>query len=91
MRLIYASGFSAAEKGEWRAIIFANILSAFKVILDAMEDMGFEFDNKANEVSISPLHVESFAAFIQPIVSLFWIFFLLTCETSTATHCSYPC
>jgi guanine nucleotide-binding protein subunit alpha len=51
MRLIYAQGFSKSEKEEWRAIIFNNILSAFKVILDAMEELGIEFDNKDNDVS----------------------------------------
>jgi guanine nucleotide-binding protein subunit alpha len=47
MRLIYAQGFSKSEKEEWRAIIFNNILSAFKVIIDAMDelDIEFEFDN----------------------------------------------
>jgi guanine nucleotide-binding protein subunit alpha len=52
MRLIYAQGFSKSEKEEWRAIIFNNILSAFKVILDAMEELGIEFGNKENEVSV---------------------------------------
>ncbi len=51
MRLIYAQGFSKQEKEEWRAIIFNNILSAFKVILDAMEELGIEFDVKENDVS----------------------------------------
>jgi G-protein alpha subunit len=51
MRLIYAQGFSKSEKEEWRAIIFNNILSAFKVILDAMEELGIEFSNKDNDVS----------------------------------------
>jgi len=51
MRLIYAQGFSKSEKEEWRAIIFNNILSAFKVILDAMEELGIEFNNKGNDVS----------------------------------------
>jgi guanine nucleotide-binding protein subunit alpha len=50
MRLIYAQGFSKPEKEEWRAIIFNNILSAFKVILDAMEELGIEFSNKDNDV-----------------------------------------
>lgn len=55
MRLIYAQGFSKDEKGEWRAIIFNNILSAYKVILDAMEDLDIQFENKQNEVrSIDP-------------------------------------
>jgi hypothetical protein len=51
MRLIYSQGFSKSEKEEWRAIIFNNILSAFKVILDAMEELGIEFGNKDNDVS----------------------------------------
>jgi guanine nucleotide-binding protein subunit alpha len=51
MRLIYAQGFTKSEKEEWRAIIFNNILSAFKVILDAMEELGIEFNNKDNDVS----------------------------------------
>lgn len=51
MRLIYSQGFSKSEKEEWRAIIFNNILSAFKVILDAMEELGIEFDDKENDVS----------------------------------------
>jgi guanine nucleotide-binding protein subunit alpha, other len=51
MKLIYAQGFSKSEKEEWRAIIFNNILSAFKVILDAMEELDIEFDNQENSVS----------------------------------------
>jgi len=50
MRLIYAQGFSRSEKDEWRAIIFNNILSAFKVVLDAMEELGIEFDDQFNSV-----------------------------------------
>jgi hypothetical protein len=51
MRLIYAQGFSKTEKEEWRAIIFNNILSAYKVILDAMEELDIEFNDKTNDVS----------------------------------------
>jgi guanine nucleotide-binding protein subunit alpha len=50
MRLIYAQGFSRSEKDEWRAIIFNNILSAFKVVLDAMEELEIEFDDQFNSV-----------------------------------------
>lgn len=50
MRLIYATGFSKQEREEWRAIIFSNILSAFKTILEAMEDLEIPFDEKKNEV-----------------------------------------
>lgn len=51
MRLIYAQGFSKSEKEEWRAIIFNNILSAFKVVLDAMDDLDIPFGDQSNDVS----------------------------------------
>jgi len=54
MRLIYAQGFSKSEKEEWRAIIFNNLLTAFKVVLDAMEELGIQFDNSANDVKLPP-------------------------------------
>lgn len=50
MRLIYATGFSKSEREEWRAIIFSNILGAFKIIIAAMEDLSIPFDQKQNEV-----------------------------------------
>ena len=74
MRLIYAQGFSKSEKEEWRAIIFNNILSAFKVILDAMEELGIEFSNKDNEVSATcqfkrPVSVHQFKRLDSPYSS----------------------
>lgn len=50
MRLIYAQGFSKNEKEEWRAIIFNNILTAFRVILDAMEELEIPFEDQFNSV-----------------------------------------
>lgn len=66
MKLIYAQGFSKLEKEEWRAIIFNNILSAFKVILDAMEELGIEFDVKSNNVSVHRLGCCAFESSIYP-------------------------
>lgn len=51
MRLIYAQGFSKSEKDEWRTIIFNNLLGAFKVILDAMDEFDIGFENQENDVS----------------------------------------
>ncbi|KAI9697781.1 MAG: hypothetical protein M1836_004457 [Candelina mexicana] len=48
MKLLYAEGFPASEREEWRATIFSNLINAFKVILDAMEEYGIEFGNPAN-------------------------------------------
>ena len=50
MRLIYAQGFSKNEKEEWRCIIFNNILSAFRQVMEAMDEMGIEFDSDFNTV-----------------------------------------
>ena len=50
MRLIYSQGFSKSEKEEWRAIIFNNILTAFRVIIDAMEELEIPFEDQFNSV-----------------------------------------
>lgn len=50
MKLIYASGFSKSEREECRTIIFSNIVHAFKVILEAMDDLDIKFANPDNEV-----------------------------------------
>ena len=50
MRLIYAQGFSKNEKEEWRCIIFNNILSAFRQVMEAMDEMGIEFDSNFDNV-----------------------------------------
>ena len=52
MKLIYASGFSKAEREDWRAIIFSNINSAYKLILEAMEELGTPIGNPENEVRL---------------------------------------
>lgn len=54
MRLIYSQGFSKSEKEEWRAIIFNNILTAFRVILDAMEELEIPFEDQFNSVRPLP-------------------------------------
>lgn len=65
MRLIYAQGFSKNEKEEWRAIIFNNILTAFRVILDAMEELEIAFEDQFNSVR-PPLHTASFSLLPAP-------------------------
>lgn len=54
MKLIYTKeGISKNEKEEWRVIIFNNLLDGLRMILDAMEEMGidFQYDN----TTVSPL------------------------------------
>lgn len=51
MKLIYASGFSKSEKLEWKPVIFNNIVQSFRVIFDAMNDLGLKLESEDNEVS----------------------------------------
>ena len=50
MKLIHASGFSKSERDDYRAIIFGNLLTSLKVILEAMDGYDIEFEDKDNEV-----------------------------------------
>jgi hypothetical protein len=51
MKLIYAQGFSKNEKMEWKPVVFTNIVQSFRLIYDAMNDLGITFENPDNEVS----------------------------------------
>jgi len=50
MRLLYASGFSRNEREDYRCIIFSNILNAFKILIDAMDQLEIRFEDRGNEV-----------------------------------------
>lgn len=52
MKLIYTKeGISKNEKEEWRVIIFNNLLDGLRMIIDAMEEMGIEFQYENTTVS----------------------------------------
>ena len=56
MRLIYANGFPAHERKEIRQVIFANMVTSFRVIAEEMRDYGYEYANDQTQVScIRPL------------------------------------
>lgn len=46
MRIIHSRGFPEEERHQTRAVIYSNIVIAFKVLLDIMnaEDIDFEFE-----------------------------------------------
>jgi len=54
MKLIYAQGFSKNEKLEWKPVIFGNIVQSFRLIFDAMNEMGIKFEIEENEASSHP-------------------------------------
>ncbi|KAF3927435.1 hypothetical protein ABW21_db0207238 [Orbilia brochopaga] len=49
MRLIYAAGFSKADKEQYRGIIFTNITESMRLILEAMEGYQISFERSENE------------------------------------------
>jgi hypothetical protein len=51
MKLIYAQGFSKSEKLEWKPVVFNNIVQAFRLIFDAMNELEIKFENDDNEAS----------------------------------------
>ena len=50
MKLIHASGFTRSERDDYRGIIFGNLLTSLKVILEAMDGYDIKFENRDNEV-----------------------------------------
>ncbi|CAG8082640.1 unnamed protein product [Penicillium salamii] len=51
MRILYSGGFSECERRDTRAVIYDNIISAFKALLDIMtvENIGFGTDSAKTE------------------------------------------
>lgn len=50
MKLIYASGFTKAEREDCRTTIFSNLVNAFRTIFKAMDELDIKFGNPENEV-----------------------------------------
>lgn len=58
MKLIYANGFSKREKLEWKPVVFNNIVQSMRLIHEAMEELGIEFEKKDNEKHIAHIQVD---------------------------------
>lgn len=55
MRIIHASGFPDDERYQTRAVIYSNLVIAFKVLLEIMRTETIEFANENTRViSILP-------------------------------------
>jgi guanine nucleotide-binding protein subunit alpha len=50
MRLLYAKGFSKNERDKYRFIIFANLVSAFNDVIEAMRLFKVSFETNEHEV-----------------------------------------
>ncbi|KAI9842917.1 MAG: G-Protein alpha subunit [Sclerophora amabilis] len=58
MKLIYTAGFTKAEKEDWRPIIFANINNAFKVIIEAADELAIPVETDENSGHISLIKLD---------------------------------
>jgi hypothetical protein len=53
MKLLYASGFSVAERKSYRPIIFSNILNSLRIVLEAMMFYGLTLEIPEGEVLLA--------------------------------------
>ncbi|ROT41386.1 guanine nucleotide-binding protein alpha-2 subunit [Sodiomyces alkalinus F11] len=58
MKLIYAQGFSKSEKLEWKPVVFNNVVQSFRLIFDAMRELGVGFENPENDKHMAYLMVD---------------------------------
>ncbi|KAH0847203.1 hypothetical protein AYO21_02592 [Fonsecaea monophora] len=49
MRIIHSSGFQDDERVQVKAVIFSNVVIAFRVLYEIMQDEGIEFTDESNE------------------------------------------
>jgi guanine nucleotide-binding protein subunit alpha len=50
MRIIHSGGFAVDERRHTRAIIYSNLIIAFKVLVDIMQAQNIEFENATSKV-----------------------------------------
>jgi guanine nucleotide-binding protein subunit alpha len=55
MRVIHAGGFNKNERKQWRAVIFSNLVDAFRTLILAMEEHDTDFENEENQVRFAHL------------------------------------
>ncbi|EXJ93746.1 hypothetical protein A1O1_02139 [Capronia coronata CBS 617.96] len=49
MRIIHSSGFQDDERVQVKAVIYSNVVVAFRVLYEIMQDEKIDFENEANE------------------------------------------
>jgi guanine nucleotide-binding protein subunit alpha len=50
MRIIHSGGFPEEERHQTRAVIYSNVVIAFKVLLDIMNSEGINFERETTKV-----------------------------------------
>jgi hypothetical protein len=59
MRIIHSGGFPADERRQNRAVIYSNLVVAFKVLLDIMQAQDIPFEKDASKVRMYHLELRS--------------------------------
>lgn len=54
MRIIHSGGFPEEERHQTRAVIYSNLVIAFKVLLDIMNTEDIQFEREATKVNPTP-------------------------------------
>lgn len=57
MRIIYEGGFSEDERRQTRAVIYSNVIAAFKVLLDIMDAGNIDIETKRAKVILIRLYI----------------------------------
>ena len=60
MRIIHSQGFPEDERHQTRAVIYSNIVIAFKVLLDIMKSEGINYEHEKTRVSRTALTQNDF-------------------------------
>lgn len=58
MRIIHSGGFPQDEREQNRAVIYSNLIVAFKVLMDIMNNQKIDFEKEDNKVRLSRLRGE---------------------------------
>lgn len=59
MRIIHSRGFPEEERHQTRAVIYSNIVIAFKVLLDIMNAEDIDFENEEKTKVLTSLFLKS--------------------------------
>lgn len=53
MRIIHSGGFPIDERRQTRAVIYSNMIVAFKLLIEIMEAENISFEHEATEVCMN--------------------------------------
>ena len=72
MRIIHSQGFPEDERHQTRAVIYSNIVVAFKVLLDIMKAEGISYEHDRTRVRPSLIQID-LTVFILFSFKLTWV------------------